>query len=524
MKRIILILICVFFMFCLVSAENTSIMYGQNESGAQIPLQVDSTGRLKINLNFLNITSGSIASSGNLTIGERITFALGETIDNVVDGWVRITGDLNVTSTIMLGGKVLSNNGGKLKWGGVDIDTNVSVMYAQNASGSKNPLALDSGGALKLTIASLNSGVWEVIGGVTRLVNPMNVNISGTLTVYGDANITGDLYVNESSIYLGDKKISSEGGVLTFDGTNVTPTGMIVAFNLSSCPSGWTEANGSNGTPDLRGIFVRGAGVSGVVDYANGTDMSANYGEYLNDSLQEHKHNIARSDGALALTWNNGGSELRATTVSDGLASNPYQAYSTVTAGTAYGTPRTGAETAPASFALTYCVKETGSDYAEWIESSEEIWEGMIVSVDEENDNRVVRSKETYDKNILGVVSTQPGWIIGEETKTTVKLALVGQVPVRVVLENGEIKRGDAITSSSYIEGFGMKATEDKRIVGISLTELNEDSEGVYECGEELCGAVKVLLDLSWKNEENLKLRVEELEKVICEELGRMCE
>lgn len=35
------------------------------------------------------------------------------------------------------------------------------------------------------------------------------------------------------------------------------PTGMISAFNLSTCPTGRIPANGTNGTPDLRGEFIR---------------------------------------------------------------------------------------------------------------------------------------------------------------------------------------------------------------------------------------------------------------------------
>ncbi|MFH1503299.1 MAG: hypothetical protein ABIE36_01425, partial [Candidatus Diapherotrites archaeon] len=36
----------------------------------------------------------------NLTITQKITFALGEIIDNIVDGWIRVTGGLNVTGNI----------------------------------------------------------------------------------------------------------------------------------------------------------------------------------------------------------------------------------------------------------------------------------------------------------------------------------------------------------------------------------------------------------------------------------------
>ena len=50
------------------------------------------------------ITDTSITTPGNLTLGEKITFALGEIIDNIVDSWIRITGNLNVTGNATITG------------------------------------------------------------------------------------------------------------------------------------------------------------------------------------------------------------------------------------------------------------------------------------------------------------------------------------------------------------------------------------------------------------------------------------
>lgn len=43
------------------------------------------------------ITDADISDSTNLTLGQKITFSFGEVIDNIEDGWVRVTGGLNVT-------------------------------------------------------------------------------------------------------------------------------------------------------------------------------------------------------------------------------------------------------------------------------------------------------------------------------------------------------------------------------------------------------------------------------------------
>ena len=46
--------------------------------------------------------TGNFTLSGNLTLGQKLTFAFGEIIDNIVDGWIRITGNLNVNGTVKI--------------------------------------------------------------------------------------------------------------------------------------------------------------------------------------------------------------------------------------------------------------------------------------------------------------------------------------------------------------------------------------------------------------------------------------
>ena len=50
-------------------------------------------------------------------------------------------------------------------------------------------------------------------------------------------------------------------------------------------------------------------------------------------------------------------------------------------------------------------------------------------------------------------------------------------MPVKVSLENGSIKKGDRITSSS-ISGIGMKATDGGRVVAIALEDFIPDRDG----------------------------------------------
>jgi hypothetical protein len=144
-----------------------------------------------------------------------------------------------------------------------------------------------------------------------------------------------------------------------FAGVGAVPSGMIAAFYLGAgtCPSGWLLANGSNGTPDLRGMFVRGAGTNGSYTNSNGAAYAATYGAEQTDQMQGHKHNFLDTISQAA--------ESRSNTVgstanlSAGGSANLNSVYIDVpiSDGT-NGTPRTGAETRPANYALTYCMKQ----------------------------------------------------------------------------------------------------------------------------------------------------------------------
>jgi|GEM_PF-4766599 len=55
------------------------------------------------------ITDSDLSDTTNLTIGEKITFTLGGMLDNIVNGWLRITGNLNVTGNIETPNNISAN-------------------------------------------------------------------------------------------------------------------------------------------------------------------------------------------------------------------------------------------------------------------------------------------------------------------------------------------------------------------------------------------------------------------------------
>ena len=95
---------------------------------------------------------------------------------------------------------------------------------------------------------------------------------------------------------------------------------------------------------------------------------------------------------------------------------------------------------------------------------------GDIVSQTEKG---LVRSSTPYDENIIGVVGKNPIIIFNKATTTTLPIITWGEALVKVSDINGEIKKGDFITSSDK-PGIGQKATETGFVVGRAMEDLKE--------------------------------------------------
>lgn len=96
---------------------------------------------------------------------------------------------------------------------------------------------------------------------------------------------------------------------------------------------------------------------------------------------------------------------------------------------------------------------------------------GDIISQTEEG---LFRSSISYDPNIIGVAGETPILVFGRPTTTTLPIVSFGETLIRVSNVNGEIKRGDFVTSSEK-PGIGQKATGAGFIVGKALENFNEE-------------------------------------------------
>jgi hypothetical protein len=102
-------------------------------------------------------------------------------------------------------------------------------------------------------------------------------------------------------------------------------------------------------------------------------------------------------------------------------------------------------------------IMATYQDVAEWVPSTQELSAGTVVVLDTGRTNHVLASGDAYDTKVAGVVSAQPGLILGVGGEGKLKVATTGRVKVKVDATRGAIKVGDLLVTSET-QGLAMKS------------------------------------------------------------------
>ena len=106
----------------------------------------------------------------------------------------------------------------------------------------------------------------------------------------------------------------------------------------------------------------------------------------------------------------------------------------------------------------TCVIQNSPADFAEMLPSGEGLEPGDVLVVGP--DGRLARSTQAYQSAVVGVYSTQPGYLGGGEHRGQdgyAPRAVAGIVPVRASTEHGPIAPGDLLVSSAT-PGHAMKA------------------------------------------------------------------
>lgn len=239
-----------------------------------------------------------------------------------------------------------------LNYGSVDKDlaSEFTIRYA-NSTGFNEMIKLN--------------GVDEIIMNYYASDTDFRIKSVGSSNAFflngSDGNVgIGTDTPTEALDVVGNLKVS--GSIIAGSITGGTPAGAVIPFVNATCPTGWELCDGAGTCPDLRGMFVRGAGTNAGVDVekSDGTDYGATQGQYQNDSFQGHWHQVMDNiGGSASALYNYNGAAADAVSIRAD-ASNDRASMAATDAETDFlnGVPRTGDETRPANYAMIYCMKQ----------------------------------------------------------------------------------------------------------------------------------------------------------------------
>jgi hypothetical protein len=120
-------------------------------------------------------------------------------------------------------------------------------------------------------------------------------------------------------------------------------------------------------------------------------------------------------------------------------------------------------------------------DLAEWVPATTDLAPGTVVVLNPARNNEVMASTSAYDTSVAGVVSEQPGLILGIGADDKEQIAIIGRVKVRVDARNAPIRVGDLLVTSDLpgtamrsepMEIHGRKFHQPGTIIGKALEPL----------------------------------------------------
>lgn len=285
------------------------------------------------NSRVVNFSSGNVAITGgyiNSLANISATIADFATVNSTTSSAINFSSGNAVTTggsatglTTLSAATAQANNFSSsnilVTGGSISGATNIaaSTVQATNFSSSN---VLITGGSISGTIVNagssntgnLTTANAQVTGGSVTGLSALSAtvgqitNLSSANAIISSGNVSGVVGVNNTFISanvansIATTKLASDKTTsiaTTAFVHSVAPTGIIVMWNSTAAtiPTGWQLCNGSNGTPDLRGQFIVGAGGA-----YNPADTGGTASVTL-DGSQMPQHNHAMS-GSLSTT------------------------------------------------------------------------------------------------------------------------------------------------------------------------------------------------------------------------------
>jgi len=183
------------------------------------------------NISYLNPGKEELFVGGNMTLGNKITFGFGQIIDNIIDGWLTLTGkiqvngntnmtgDLNVSSNLYVAGNITGNQIYGEMWIHNDSSYKLLVIGSQNVwyNISMNSTHADSGQKLNgFTFDEASNALQADVAGLYRVDYSLSTGNAGTNQEYEFTITLNDVLQNNTDTH---RKISAAGDVGNVGGT-----------------------------------------------------------------------------------------------------------------------------------------------------------------------------------------------------------------------------------------------------------------------------------------------------------------
>jgi hypothetical protein len=353
--------------------------------------------------------------------------------------------------------------------------TMLRVSNASTGNAAYTGTQYSEGSLVKAEIRSIGSGFPTAAGGAnafhlwnianaptvfaTNNAERMRINADGTVglnfpSVHSSRLIVQHGTDNSSALFLTHQPSVEANATQDDKGLSIQTTENVHAgFTNSGAVFGshsWTHLTGAGTLSKLYGAFIETGSPTG-----NGT-VNNSYGLYL--------HSVRGGTG----TVGNGYGAY----VGDVLATNDYAFYQAGADDTNYfagnlvigGSPAAGAKlsvagdiVATGSVTGVRVFNAVYQDIAEWVPASEDMVPGTVVVLSPANSNEVMPSARPYDTAVAGVVSAQPGVLLGVGGASKEQIATTGRVKVRVDATAAPVRIGDLLVTRD-LPGTAMKS------------------------------------------------------------------
>ena len=402
----------------------------------------------------------------------------------ILDGKLRVGDNADPTEKLDVAGNIKASGSLTVAGGGFFSNSTGSALTASSTGGTgiyASTSVLSSAGVI-----GYNSGGGESVVGTTKSVSLATGAVVGRNDGpgYGVRGfIATDTSGNGIGVFGQVGISSSTGKAARFENLNMSNLSNTLevetnSYGIIPAPGGghagyFKVINGSSVSAAVKGevnSIYANAGAAGIYGLATGTGGYGGFFSYTN---------TAGSGSALTATYNG---NWNAFSVDHTGAAGSIAAFSSNGLNVARidksgkGYFNNGTQNSGADLAEVFAVEGSPSQYEP----------GDVLEISITSDRTVTKTGNAYSTLVAGVYATRPGILLTEESidadiTTKVPLGVIGVIPTKVCDENGPIRRGDLLVSSSKA-GYAMKADLERvkpgQVIGKSLDNFSENGTG----------------------------------------------